>query len=204
MGLMEQPVSARTRTPANKNLGGPWATALLGAATGWSDQELHLHLTAGKKRPEKSSGLSGVTLPVGAGVESGSQVPPLWVQAPGSHVMSHSTGRGRGRRHAAGVFSWGFSPASSLETQGSPESWEVSRADTLKGGIAGHSTRAVLWAPETATLGTGASAQGQAPWSHCVPAAGSPRAAGSLSCLSCKDCLVCCLPFTSREMTAGD
>ena len=77
---------------------------LLGLATGWSNQELHLHLTAGKERLENSSRLPWGHPPVGTWAESASQSPLLWVQAPDSHVTSHPTAW-LGRCHVIGVFS---------------------------------------------------------------------------------------------------
>ena len=50
-------------------------TGLLGAATGWSNQELHLHLTVGKARLENSLRLPWGHPPVGTGAESASQAP---------------------------------------------------------------------------------------------------------------------------------
>ena len=79
-------------------------TGLLGAATGWSNQELHLHLTVGKVRLENSLRLPWGHPPVGTGAESASQALLLWVQALGSHVTSHPTAW-LGRCRATGIFS---------------------------------------------------------------------------------------------------
>lgn len=78
-------------------------TGLLGAATGWSNQEFHLHLTV--------EGEAGKLIMIALGsptcwhrAESASQALLLRVQAPGSHVTSHPMAS-LGRCHATGVFS---------------------------------------------------------------------------------------------------
>lgn len=79
-------------------------TGLLGTATGWSNQEFHLHLTVEGEAGKLIMITLRVTHLLAQGLSLTKSGSAALGQAPGSHVTSHPMAS-LGRCHATGVFS---------------------------------------------------------------------------------------------------